>query len=421
MKKYLIFILLFILLCNIAKSQGDKSYFYNAIDYCNCKLASAYCQNYASAHKGKKEEASYKLIQGQLNCKIEKPISYDSLTGLLKRNNFKSYADNSAPEFKQLKGLSPESLTKEQAIKEIIDNIFGNQKLSKVVLQTDFINQKDALISELGNYFDGKFRNESPSRNVTTAIDNKIEEKSSTVTNEELQSQIGSLKEEIENNSQHWYSPNWATIIICIVLIMVLFYFFGGKIAELKDRVDRYRMETKTTGSSKSTDWNQTQSTSNNSREWAEFKKEIERKIGDMNDAISRMQDKTFLMESKNIQKQEIKSNNLKEEQEKIFYASIPSKDSSFSNSSISDDINPTESFYKFTLKDLNKAHFEFLNDERAAKNASSSPELILYPVCKIKNSPSQNVKRIKTIVPGVVIKRNDKWEMETPAYIEYE
>ena len=427
MKKNSLFVLLLFLISSITQAQGNKDAFYKAVDYCNCKLANAYCQNYAATHKGSKEETAYKSIQGKLNCKIDNPLSYDSLTDLLKRNEFKNYAVNSAPEFKQLKGLSPESFTKEQAIKAIIDDIFSNQKLSSVITQAGFVNQKDKLSKELGDFFEGKFPNATPTETVPTPVETKADDATPKVTVEDLQTQIESLKQQVEDNKQHWYSPNWISIIICIVLVLVIILLTGGKITELKERVDRYRDEAKSSGGSKqNTNWNQVQSSNNNSREWIDFKKSIERTVGDMSDAISRMQDKIFLLDSKSSPKQENfsnqQSNNPKQKREKILYASFPSSDGTFNNSSLSEEINPTESFYKFTLKDSNKASFEFLNDERAAKHASSSPELILYPVCKFnKNSPSQNVKRIKTLTPGIVVKRNDKWELDTPAVIEYE
>lgn len=422
MKKISLIVLLLFLISSITQAQ-DKNAYYNAVDYCNCKLAFAYTQKYANAHTGSKEEKSFNSIQSKLNCKIDKPLSYDSLTDLLKRNNFSSYVSNFAPEFKHLKEISPESFTKEQAVQQIIDGVFSNSKLTGVISQYGFTNQKDVLTKDIDKYFEAKFPSGTQQSNPPVNEEPQVDNSTQKVTLDDLQSQIAELK---QREIPGAFSLNWLSIIIAVVLVAIVFFLLGMRISDLRERVDRYREESKSNSNSRqNTNWNQTQPNNNNTREWAEFKKTIERTVGDMSDAISRMQDKIFLLDSKNSPKQETfsnqQSNISKQQREEVLYASIPNTDSSFSHNALTEGINPTESFYKLTLKDSNKASFEFLNEERAAKNASSSPELILYPVCKIKNSPTQNVKRIKTITHGVLVKRNEKWELETPAVIEYE
>jgi hypothetical protein len=106
-----------------------------------------------------------------------------------------------------------------------------------------------------------------------------------------------------------------------------------------------------------------------------------------------------------------------------ILFAPIPNKDGSFTATNVTNTENLSSSFYKFTItNNLNQnATFEFLNVERAVKQATSSPELILNPVCKIKNALNQNATKIKTVKLGLVVKENDKWRVVTPAEIEYE
>jgi predicted DNA-binding protein YlxM (UPF0122 family) len=100
-----------------------------------------------------------------------------------------------------------------------------------------------------------------------------------------------------------------------------------------------------------------------------------------------------------------------------------PNNDGSFNTSKVTTTEDPSASFYKFTITDnlSQKATFEFLNVERAVRDATSSPELILNPVCRIKNALNQNARRIKTVKPGKVIKQNDKWIIDQQAEIEYE
>ena len=425
-KNSLIAVLLF-LISSIAQAQGNKDELYITVDYCNCKLAYTYCEQFASKQKGSPEEKSFALIKPKLSCKIGNSPIYDTLITLLKRNNFEQYTIKTAPEFKKfketLKSLNLEGFTKDQVIAVLLDGIFSNSKLKDVISSSGFSKQKEVLKTELEKYFDGKFPNNPPVVVATTSVGTETED-ATKINIEDLQTQILELQKKVDENTTHWYSPNWIAILIAFLLVGIVFYIIVRVYNELNDKINKSLNESNSSTKS-NINWNQNHSSSNNSRGWQDFKNNIERTVGDMTSAISKMQNTISLWELKNSPNQQPvlkqQKETPKQQRDEFFYASIPNTDSSFNNSSISEEINATESFYKFTLKDSNKASFEFLNDERAAKNASSSPELILYPVCKIKNSPSQNVKRIKTITPGIVVKRNDKWELDTPAVIEYE
>jgi hypothetical protein len=422
-KKSSLLVLLLFLTSSKTHAQGDKNAFYKAVDYCNCKLANSYCQTYAASHKGSKEETSFKIIQGKLSCKIEAPLSYDSLTDLLKRNNFKSYTEKSAPEFKKLRGLSPESFTKQQAIKEITDGIFSNQNLSSVISQAGFLNQEQAITKELDKYFEGKFSNEATAETVTIPVQSKTPK----VTFEDLQTQVESLRQQAEDNTQHWYSPNWISIIICIVLVAVFFFLIGGRITELKERIDGYRSEEKSYGSKQNTNWNQTPTSNNNARELAEYKKSIEQQLEGVIKVVENLRTEMTYQNQKSRGQETIsytpQQQIEKQQKVEVFFASIPNRDGSFNINAVTNSINPTASFYKFTITDSHsqKAAFEFLNEERAIKDATNAPERILRPVCKINNALNQNARRIRTVTPGTVIRQNDKWVLDFPAEIEYE
>jgi hypothetical protein len=161
-----------------------------------------------------------------------------------------------------------------------------------------------------------------------------------------------------------------------------------------------------------------------------DFKRSVERNISDLNSAINSLQSEfgRLLLKSQNqynaqesnlIQKAQIE----KAHKLEILYAPIPNRDGSFNSSNVTNTEDESSSFYKFTITDnlSQKATFEFLNVERAIKDATSSPELILNPVCRIKNALNQNAKRIKTVKHGTVTKQNEKWIVDKPAEIEYE
>jgi hypothetical protein len=426
MKKNSLFVLLFCLINSIAQAQGNKDAFYKAVDYSNCKLANAYCQNYAATHKGSKEEIAYKSIQEKLNCKIEAPLSYDSLADLLKRNHFESYPTNIAPEFKQLKELSPESFTKEQAVKTIIDKIFSNTQLSTVITQSGFANQKENLSKELTKYFDGKFPNETATEPITTSGDTKADNAVPEITVDKLQLQIESLKQQVKDNRQYWYSPNWIAIIIAVMLFVVVFLRFRDKYYYLKQKVESYRSDSKSS-SKQDVNWDQALSSNNNAKELAKYKKSIEEQLEGVIKIVEDLRTE-ITYQNQRPKGQETASYDPHQQIEKqqkfeVFFASIPNKDGSFNINAVTNFINPTASFYKFTITDSHsqRASFEFLNEERAIKDATNAPERILRPVCKINNALNQNAKKIKTITPGIVIKQNDRWILDFPAEIEYE
>ena len=415
MQKNSILLVLLFFISYMTQAQENNEVFSKAVNYCNCKFAYTYCQSNPSNRKGLKADKSFNLIQNALNCNIENPLSYDSLGEILKRNNFSLYIKDVGSEVDKLNNEYHVGSTTEQQVSQIITKIFDNPKLAKIVVSTGFSSQKKILETELLAYFN---------KHVETTF-------AKTTISIPLQPDVDTLKDKLDRIQQQvnvlaeskpgFFSPNWISIILIFIVFGFLLYIIFDRYLILEDKLKQFREESKLAQAN----WNQRQSPNINAKELTEFKRTIERSLGDLNDAIGRMQNSISILESKNSAKQDIllnqQSNNEKQRREEIFYASIPNKDGSFNESSININMNSTESFFKFTKMDSHKASFEFLNDERAAKNASNSPELILYPICKIKNSPRQDVKRIRTITPGIMVKRNDKWELDTSAVIEYE
>ena len=399
----------------ISKGQNSRDAMNKAIDYCNCKLAFAYCDKYASTHPGTKEAKSFsQVIEPQLNCKIEDPISFSALVDLLSHNNYLMYAQAQVPELQKLKTVKIDNFSKDIAVKTIIDSVFSNPKLAGAIALTGFQNKKDELKGELGNFFEGKFPNADTGKGKQA------------ITVEALQSKISELENEISDNKPNFFASNWFGLILSAILSIILVLIINSRISFLSARLDRYESKPKHSN----TDWHSTSSYVS-SNDWARFKKGIEDNVIDINEAIRNLQNGMSTLQQKQPNKQDSnfasqnttvsQPNFEKGNRGEVFYVSIPNKDGSFNESAFTKNINPTDSFYKLILKEPNRASFEFLNEDRAAKSAISSPELILFPVCKIKNAPDTNTKRLRTITPGIIVKRNDKWELDKPAEIEYE
>jgi len=421
LKQSLIALLILITYSN-ANAQNKSAMFSKAVDYSNCKLTYAYLNQFtASLPADKAEKKSFDKIKLEFDdCEIGNSISYSDLSDLLNKNNFKYSNQKFSAVIDGIKKSFKESYTKDEAVNKILDGIYSNVELQNVRKKNGDIDKlKEQLQTDISNYFGDSF---GATQSVIQNTD--AGGKGETATN--IESEISRLDRKIDDLTPGTFAPNWLSIIISI-LLLIGFIFLLIRIADLTDRVDRYRESSKL-NSNTNTNWNLDTNRNLNSRELSDYKKSIESQMEGALRAITSLQQEVGQLENKLSQKQEnisfsnqqtIQSD--KPQKNDFFYASIPEKDGSFNESAITTAINPTASFYKFTIKDSHSATFEFINDERAVKDATSSPELILYPVCKIKSALNQGAKKIKTTNPGTVIKRNDKWELGTKAEIQYE
>jgi hypothetical protein len=405
-----------------AKAQDKSAMYSNAVDYANCKLTYTYLNQFTSSLPADKaEKKSFDYIKSQFgNCEIGNSISYSKLSEILNGNNFKYSNQKFSAVIDEIKKTYSESYSKDEAVNKILEQIYSNAELKNAREKNSDIDKiKGQLQSDISTYFGDSF-NTADIKTPKTGTDGKDG------TEINVESEISRLDKKIDDLKPGTFSPNWLSIIISVLLI-IGFLFILSKISELKERVDRYRDSSKS-NSNVSTNWNQGTTSNLSSRELADYKKSIESQMEGALSAISTLQKQVGQIENKLLQKQESNSYSSTQsiQQEKpqkndFFYSSIPEKDGSFNESAITNSVNPTSSYYKFTIKDSHTATFEFINDERAVKDATSSPELILYPVCKIKGSSNQGAKKIRTTTHGTVVKRNDKWELGTKAEIEYE
>lgn len=408
-------------------AQDKKDAFYKAIDYCNCKVTYAYLNQFTSQMPSDKlEKKSFEKIKSNFgNCEIGKAIEYTKLSKLLNNNYFEYSNQKVSSLIDAIKSNYNENLTKDDAINKIIGSIFSSAALESTIAKySDIGKLKDKLFNDLNSYFDKSF---ASSGKVSSQVGQQIAKVDSTPkTTIDLQSAVSELQRKVDNDMPGPFSPNWLSIIITVVLVAVVFFILGGRYAELKDRVKLSESNANSNLLNKT--WNQNQPSNNNARELAVYKNSIEQQIWGVRKAVEDLQIEVTYLNRKS-QGQGTISYNPKEQQidkeqkSEIFFASIPNKDGSFNINAVTNSINPTASFYKFTITDSHsqKASFEFLNEERAIKDATNAPERILRPVCKINNALNQNAKRIRTVTPGIVIKQNDRWILDFPAEIEYE
>jgi hypothetical protein len=409
----------FVLVSFITNAQSKQEDFEKAVDYCACKIAYSYTNQYANKNTNSQEKKSFdeKIKPKIENCKIDNPIQNSVLLELLKNNNFDDFAGKLTPAIEQAKESFQNSFTKEKAVNSIINIFYGNESLKTVILTYTSINDiRKKLKDELGAFlssFPNSHSNNKEKEKETKANDKK---------HENLVNKIVQLESLIEKNKRNGFSPNWLSLILIIIFAIILFALIKFKTEDLKDRLDRHRRNIDALQQSKEN--NQTHFNISNNNQ---FEKSVNRNISDLNDSISKLQNEVSILSENKITKNEViniqQPVQRQEKKKEILFAPAPNSDGSFNSSVVLSTENQSSSFYKFTLLDgfPQKAEFEFINSERAIKDALSSYELILKPVCKFNNALNQNAKKITTLKAGLVEKQNDKWIVKQKAEITYE
>lgn len=112
--------------------------------------------------------------------------------------------------------------------------------------------------------------------------------------------------------------------------------------------------------------------------------------------------------------------------QQKEYYLSTPNQDGTFNASSMSDQFRPSASVYKFVVTQKNGndwAEFTVSDNSEAVKDALSSPNSYLDPVCESINAYFPGAKRIVNVRPGRALRQGDKWVVkpEQKVHIRYE
>lgn len=412
---------LLILISGFANAADKKDAFKNAVDYCNCKIANTYCKQYSGMKPESEEKKSFDKIDYIFKCNISQSLPYDSINNILNRNSFSTFSRKSSAVMGRILKEDVESLNTEEAVTKIISGIYESAEFKNFFLQYSEVGSlKASLTKEISEFLSQSFGEiESPVSNNSNTVTSQTET--------ELQQEVKRLENLIEENKTSPFTINWLSIILMVILSGAIYVILKLKLTDLEKRTDRHRKDIDSIDTKISGGFNQQ---SNQNSNISDFKRSVEINISDLNSAINSLQSEVGRLSLKiqsqfDFQQPYLSPTTQVEKQQRveILFAPIPNRDGSFNASKVTSTEDQSASFYKFTITDSlsQKATFEFLNVERAIKDATSSPELILNPVCRIKNALNQNAKRIRTVKPGTVAKQNDKWIVDQPAEIEYE
>ncbi|MCB0537424.1 MAG: hypothetical protein KDE33_07830 [Bacteroidetes bacterium] len=411
----IILVVTFLLVNLIAKSQNEKD-FERAVDFCACKIAFAYTNQYSVKNPSSKEKISFeKNIKPKIeNCDTNSALKYSDIINLLEQNNYQGFANKLLPVVNQAIASYQKTFSKEKAVNTILDEFYNNPTFETVITTYSDISKikkelEAGLNSILADFPD------NPIQQNTQIINDDL--------NDNFNAEVKRLEKLINNNKKNPFSLNWLSLVLIIIISALMFIYFKLKMEDIKKRLDRHREAISSLESKGTSNQSNFRTTTN----YNQFEKSISRSISDMNDSISKLQNDVSILSQDKIVKTETKgiqqTAKIQEKKREVLFAPAPNNNGTFNASVVTSSENQSSSFYQFTLLDgfPQKAEFEFINSERAIKDALSSYELILKPVCKFNNALNQNAKRINTSKVGIVERQNDKWVVIDKAEITYE
>lgn len=403
---YKLFTLLLVILFTslTLNAQNSKEEYDKAVDYCACKIAYAYTEDFADKNPNLDEKRSFEdVISKQLNDCEKNNVSSSELEKLLKENKFNGFSKTLIPDVENAKNSFSDSFNKEEAINSILNTF----KLSfdKIDIKSELSNGLNNKLQSFEDQEDIVIENESVIPQETTFINE------SNHSNREI-------NQEGFETAESSFFPNWLLFAIIFLASVLLFLSNYLKIKKLKESAKRHRDEIEDLKNKKNIFNQSNNKNQNNSR----FERDVYQKISDLNIAMERLQNSSTISSSSSVHKtnqvKNIQSTKAKEIQ-RFVYAKTPISDKVFNASDITE--NKDGKFYKFLIKDNNQAEFEFFNTENSAIRAVNAPDSFLYPACEETEPLNQNAKKIITNKPGIAIKQDDKWIVKEKAQITYE
>ena len=393
---YKSFTLLLVILCAslTINAQNSKDEYTKAIDFCACKIAYAYTNDYALKNPNSEEKKSFDKVLKNSLTKCD-GLNIADLEKLLKDNKFKGFSVKLISIAQEAKTSYSENLTKEEAI-NIIDSSFLNP--------INTIDIKNVLSDDLKN----KLQSFSENGNQI------VEETLIDMTEEANEEEVKAAPEKKSNSP----IPNWLLFSILVLLSIILFAINYFKIIKLKESVKRHREEIEIL--KEEINWfkqNNNRNTNN-----SQFENRIINDINELKSKIITLQSTKNSSSEPSIQNTSQTTNFSQppqKETQKNLFAKTPISDKVFNAFDVTED--KEGKFYQFVVTGNNEAQFTFFNSENSAVRALNAPDSFLYRACQEIKPLNQNAKKIITTKPGIAIKQDDKWIVKEKAQITYE
>lgn len=416
MKKYILLITISLSYITICNAQVEIGKLEKARDYLNSKMTYYLLQEFIKSEPN--SQPNFDIIQPSLaNCSIDNAPNFSSIHDLLKGKFDKAIQKLSAP-INSIKLEAYTTLSNEAATKAIIDSAFNILHKNYGDKFNSLEVNRDLLTKTISPFLIAKIPPQQIDSN--NKVDNTV------VTNNNAS---GAPLTEVDDKGFFSFSNFNFWVLLPLLLCAIIFILMLRLFSKFDERMDKRKEEIEALSNRGYNSNNSSSSSSSNFN--SQFNaKAIEKmirdsdKIGDLNMAISRLQEQISRIEGaggsgssfqhsyQQPPKQEPVTND-------IFYMAGPVSNY-FPNTAKS--LTKENTVYKFTLKgNKQEATYEIHTAGAPVNEIISMVESYIKPACDEENLPSFNVKNIITKRPGIAILEGDKWTIKTKALIRYE
>ena len=405
-----------LLLANAVQATVIREDFARLVDYAGWRLVDAYMQDYVRLRPDMTaEKEGYRLFKETYNTSnysISNPPPTDAVRLFLLSHDWRGTAINLYNPFVQTKETYQNEWTGEQATQILQERIAAVSPEALGAQSDADYTALQAMKKQLADEVATSFL--EPTEATTSGSDTTSVESVSNgepADNQIFTLPVASSEGQGETIGMFSYAINPISLGAVAVLLLLSLYLLG-LVKRLDTRVDNHskRIEDLTSRLFLKKDPIS-----------AEEAKQLKSRIAKLEEQVQKL---TTTLPQSPPSKRPSPNPPLPKQEE--YYLSTPNQDGTFNASSMSEQFRPSASIYKFVVTQKNGNHwaeFTVSDDSEAVKDALSSPNSYLDPVCESTNAFFPGAKRIVNVRPGQALRQGDKWVVkpDQKARIRYE
>ena len=409
-------LLTLLLLANAVQATVIREDFVRLVDYAGWRLVDAYMQDYVRLRPDMTaEKEGYRLFKETYNTSnysISNPPPNDAVRLFLLSHDWRGTALNLYDPFVQTKETYQNEWTSEQATQILQERIAAvSPEALGAQSDADYTTlqaTKKQLAKEVATSFLEPIEATALGSDTTSAESSSNDE---IADNQMFTLPVVSAEEGGETSGIFSYAINPISLGAVAVLLLLTLYLLG-LVKRLDTRVDNHskRIEDLTSRLLLKKDPIS-----------AEEARQLKSRVAKLEEQVQKLT--TTLPQPPPSKRPSPTPPRPKPEE---YYLSTPNQDGTFNASSMSEQFRPSASIYKFVVTQKNGNHwaeFTVSDDSEAVKDALSSPNSYLDPVCESVNAFFPGAKRIVNVRPGQALRQGDKWVVkpDQKARIRYE
>ncbi len=409
-------LLTLLLLANAVQATVIREDFARLVDYAGWRLVDAYMQDYVRLRPDMTaEKEGYRLFKETYNTSnysVSNPPPTDAVRLFLLSHDWRGTAINLYNPFVQTKETYQNEWTGEQATQILQERIAAVSPEALGAQSDADYTALQAMKKQLADEVATSFlepTEDSTSESDTTSVESVSN--GEPADNQMFTLPVASSEERGETSGMFSYAVNPISLGAVAALLLLSLYLLG-LVKRLDTRVDNHskRIEDLTSRLLLKKDPIS-----------AEEAKQLKSRIAKLEEQVQKL---TTTLPQPPPSKRPSPTPPLPKQEE--YYLSTPNQDGTFNASSMSEQFRPSASIYKFVVTQKNGNHwaeFTVSDDSEAVKDALSSPNSYLDPVCESTNAFFPGAKRIVNVRPGQALRQGDKWVVkpDQKARIRYE